>query len=104
MTPKLSPLTKQLIQALFAPAEAEEAAQWLEDECGNNLPFCKDYDEYKMQRIRFATLKLSEGNLTKLLKVIDMARRDWRDVLVVAGFANQLEAHETWAKKVVEKS
>ena len=104
MTPKLSPLTKQLVEILFNPPDALEAAQWLEEECGNNLPFCKDYDEHKMERIRFAALKLSEGQLPKLLRAIDLARRDWRDVLVAAGFANRLEAHETWAKEVVEKS
>jgi hypothetical protein len=104
MTPKLSPLTKQLVEILFNPKDALEAAQWLEDECGNSLPFCKDYDEHKMERIRFAALKLSQGNLTKLLKAIDMARRDWRDVLVAADFANRFEAHETWAKEILEKS
>jgi hypothetical protein len=103
MTPRLSPLTQQLIEAIFDPKDAAEASQWLEEECGNNLSFCKDYDEYKMERIRFAALKLSQGNLTKLLKAIDMARRDWRDVLMAADFGNHLEAHEIWAKDVLGK-
>src|ERR1044071_3171248 len=101
MTPPLSPLTKQLIEIIFNPTEAREASQWLEQECGNNLPFCKGYDEHKMERIRFAALKLSQGNLLKLLKAIDLARRDWRDLLMAADFGNRLEAHETWAEEVL---
>jgi hypothetical protein len=73
----------------------------VEQECENNLPFCKEYDEYKMERIRFAALKLSQGNLAKLLRAIDMGQRDWRDVLVAADFGNHLGAHEIWAKNVL---
>jgi hypothetical protein len=104
MTPPLSRLTKQLIEIIFDPAEAVEASQWLEQECGNNLPFCKEYDEHQMERIRFAALKLSQGNLLKLLKAIDLARRDWRDLLMAADFGNHLEAHETWAEETLGKS
>jgi hypothetical protein len=103
MTPKLSPQTKQLVELIFSPTDATEASQWLEQECGNNLPFCKEYDEHKMERIRFAALKLSQGNLLKLSKAIDMARRDWRDVLMAADFGNHLDAHEIWAKNVLRE-
>jgi hypothetical protein len=101
MTPPLSSRTKQLVEHLFDSKQAAEAAQWLEEECGNKLPFCRDNDEYKMERIRFAVLKLSQGDLTKLLRAIDLARRDWRDVLVAADFGNDLRAHETWAEEVL---
>ena len=104
MTPPLSRLTQQLIDIIFNPTDAVEASQWLEQECGNNLPFCKEYDEHKMERIRFAALKLSQGNLLKLLKAIDLARRDWRDLLMAADFGNHLEAHETWAEETLGKS
>lgn len=100
MTPPLSQLTKQLIEIIFKPANAVEASQWLEQECGNNLPFCQNYDKHKMERIRFAALKLSNGNILKLLRAIDMARRD---LLMAADFGNDLDAHETWAKDVLEK-
>lgn len=103
MAPPLSRLTKQLIEIIFNPADAVEASQWLEQECGDNLPFCREYDERKMERIRFAALKLSNGNIPKLLRAIDMARRDWRDLLMATDFGNHLETHETWAKDVLEK-
>ena len=103
MTPRLSPLTRQLVEAIFDPKDVAEAARWLEGECGNNLPFCREYDEHKMERIRFAALKLSQGDPGKLLRAIDLAQRDWRDVLVAADFGNHLDAHERWARSVLEK-
>jgi hypothetical protein len=56
-----------------------------------------------MERIRFAAIRLSKGNMLELLKAIDVARMDWRDVLVAAGFGLQVGAHETWAKEVLGK-
>jgi hypothetical protein len=36
-----------------------------------------------------------------ILKAIDLARRDWRDLLMAANFGNHLDAHENWAKDVL---
>jgi len=47
--------------------------------------------------VRFAALKLSEGNKDKLLRAAQLAQYDWRDLLVAAGFANDAEAHNSWA-------
>jgi len=66
------------------------------EECGNNLPFLQDFDEFKLERFRFAALKLSEGQLNKLDRAVAIAKRDWRDLLVAAGFANNIEAHRSW--------
>lgn len=104
MTPRLSLQTLQLLEAIFDREDVAEASQWLEEECGNNLPFCKEDDEHKMERIRFAALKLSQGDLQKLLRAIELAQRDWRDVLVAADFGNQLDAHVVWARSVLEES
>jgi hypothetical protein len=43
-------------------------------------------------------LKISNGDQDKLLEAVLLAKRDWRDVLVWAGFANDLDAHAQWAK------
>ncbi len=103
MPPILSPHTKQLVEIIFSPKDAVEASQRLEQEYGDNLPFCKGYNEYKMERIRFAAIKLSQGNIPKLIKAIGLARRDWRDLLMAAEFGQQLDAHEIWAKAILEK-
>ena len=98
MTPSLNPLTQQLVETLFEPGDQAEAARRLIEECGNNLPFCKDRDEYNMERIRFAALRVSIGYLNDLQKAIDLAKSDWRDLLVWARFAESLTAHQEWAE------
>ncbi len=54
----LSPRTWELVQQIF-PADAETAGLLLVSECGQNLPFCEDRDEYQLERLRFAALKIS---------------------------------------------
>ena len=103
MAPGLSPRTKELIEILFRPQDVAEASQWLVDECGNNLPLCVKLDEYGMERIRFAALRLSQGNIRRLLRAIDKARMDWRDLLVAAEFGYYVHAHEAWANDLLDK-
>lgn len=103
MPPKLSSRTRQLVEKIFGPKRVDEAVQWLEDECGNNLPSCDKADEYGMERIRFAAIKLSAGNIQKLLAAIDEARMDWRDLFMAADFGYDVNAHEEWAKNILEK-
>jgi gluconokinase len=102
MPPPLSPLTQQLVEKLFEPDDRIEAARRLIEECGNNLPFCKDEDEYKMERIRFAALRISIGYLDDLQKAVDLAKQDWRDLLIGARFAESLTAHQEWAEAALK--
>lgn len=104
MAPRLSPHTKQLVEIFFSHKDAPEASQWLEEECGNNLPSCGQQDQYGMERIRFAAIKLSKGNVLKLLKAIDEARMDWRDLLMAADFGYDVNAHENWVKDIIGKT
>lgn len=53
-------------------------------------------DPTALERICFAVLKLSNGNLNELKEWIDVARQDFRDVLMAAGFARDIEAHRSW--------
>jgi hypothetical protein len=89
----ISPRTRQLVQAIF-PDEAEAVGRILAEQRGRNLPFCQDSDEYQLERVRFATLKMFE-------KAVDMAKQDWRDELVWAGFAQTLTAHVEWAAEML---
>jgi hypothetical protein len=103
MTPPLSLRTQQLVAGIFSLKDRADASQWLEQKCGNNLPFCNDYDEYQMERLRFAAIKLSQGNIQTLLQAIDAACMDWRDLLVAAGFGHDVMAHEAWAKDILRQ-
>ena len=103
MPPRLSPRTLQLVEKIFSPKQIAEVTQWLEDECGNNIPFCDKHDEFQMERIRFAVLKLSNGNIKRLLAAVDEARMDWRDLFMAADFGYDVNTHELWAKELLEK-
>jgi len=98
MTVDLTARTREVVAHLFSPAAAPIVEQLLMDECGDNLPLYKPTTPEGLERVRFAVLKIGNGDQDKLLEAILLARRDWRDVLVWAGFANDLEAHTQWAK------
>src|SRR5213075_2953297 len=89
--------TKEVIAQLFDPSTTMLVEQLLMDECGSNLPLYKPATPEGLERVRFAVLKLSKGNVDKLHETISLAKRDWRNVLVWAGFANHLNAHNEWA-------
>jgi len=93
---RLSDPTTARLRALFVADEQEAAIRLLEEECGVNLPFCESATPESAERIRFAALKLSRGDLDELRSMVDHAKIDWRDVLVWAGFGNDVAAHHRW--------
>lgn len=92
----LNPETRRRLDLLFQHADQAEAADLLIRECGNNLPFLEKLDECQLERFRFAALKISGGDLNKLYQAVDLAQRDWRDLLVAAGFGHDVNAHSDW--------
>ena len=82
----------QRIAILFRPNDMGIVSSLLSDECGPNLT---EHPEL-LEKIRIAVLKLSHGDLNALQRAIDLAQHDWRDVLVAAGFADDIKAHESW--------
>jgi hypothetical protein len=95
-TSSLSNEVKFRITRLFPPEQQEKVRQLLHDECGNNLPFQKNVDASGLDRVRFAALKLGDGNMESLEKAIALAKKDWRDLLMAAKFGSDIHAHETW--------
>lgn len=74
-----------------------EAQRLLETECADNLPLLMaPVTPASLERIRFAALRMSEGDLDKLRYAVGLAKRDWRDVLVAGGFGRIVHAHEEW--------
>jgi hypothetical protein len=49
-----------------------------------------------LERIRFAALKQSGGTLDGLAAAIRLAKTDWRDLLVAAELADDVDAHLAW--------
>ena len=92
----LSPDTIVRLDILFDEPERSEAGRLLVEECGNRLPFCEESDAVSLERIRFAALKLSNGELSALRSAVELAQIDWRDLLVAADFAEDTDAHRSW--------
>lgn len=92
----LSPETQRRLDVLFCEQDRGLAIQWLEEECGNNLPFLEKLKPQELDRFRFAALKLSGGRLKRLRSAIELAKVDWRDLLVAADFAHDPQEHERW--------
>jgi hypothetical protein len=95
----LSPETQRRLDILFREEDRASAACLLVEQCGNNLPFCENSTPQSLERIRFAALKLGGGDLLKLQQAIDLAKVDWRDLLMAAGFGHNARAHESWMPK-----
>lgn len=96
MTPPLSFGTRRRLEALFEPADREEATRLLVERRGHNLSFPGDADALALERVRFAALKLSEGDLSRLNQAVELGETDWRDLLMAAGFGHDVRAHAAW--------
>jgi len=98
----LSPATRLRLEALFDQEQRAEAERLIAEDCGANLPFCESYSPEQLERIRFAALKLSDGRLEALVDAIVLAQTDWRDLLVSADFADDVQAHRSWLPNTTE--
>ena len=92
----LSLETMRRVSILFPPDQRDEAALILTRECGNNLPFLEKLNEYELERFRYAALKLSKGSLDGLRRAAELANLDWRDLLMAAGFGEDVGVHREW--------
>lgn len=94
----------ELTEAVLARLEASfpadlraEVKDLLVHECGRNLPYCGEPGkDLLIERIRIGVLRVSAGNMEDLLRAIELAQVDWRDLLVAAGFGESTEAHLEW--------
>ena len=93
--------TKKIIEILFPGTYASEVTQLLIEECGNNIPFCENHTPEEMERIRYSVLRTSNGNFDFLKNGIELAKRDWRDLLLNAGFGYNIKEHKKWAKRLL---
>jgi hypothetical protein len=78
---ELTPLVIKKVRQSFPPDQQSAAIHLLEKECSRNLPFSEDDSAQDLERVRLAVLKVARGSLVELRRQIDVAKRDWRDVL-----------------------
>ena len=93
--PDASYETRRRVELLFRPEGQAQAMELLERECGYGLPGFKRASEADIERVRFAALKLSEGDLHNLREAVNLAKIDFRDLLLSAGFGD-FTGYENW--------
>jgi hypothetical protein len=89
---QLTPETERRVELLFPPGDREVVRAILRTECGTNIP---GWQSAGLERLHFAALKISGGDLAKLDQAIHLAKIDFRDVLVRAGFGEPY-VHSRW--------
>lgn len=92
---KITAGTQWRIELLFQLSDRDRVVELLERECSTNLPFLENCEAHELERIQFAALKLSDGDLGKLIEAIRLAQTDWRDLLFAAGFEGS-DTHAKW--------
>lgn len=98
---ELSEDTTTLVDFLFVnPSVNEKMKEKLRKDCLENIPFCENSNPKEMERIRFAILKLTSEQMNST-DWFELARCDWRDLFMVAGFGHDIHAHEKWKEEVL---
>ncbi len=93
---ELSDKTKRVIEILFSEADSNEVRGILQTECADHIPFCENSSPEQMERIRFSALKISNADIQKLKEAVELAKIDWRDLFMAAGFGHDIDAHKNW--------
>lgn len=92
----LSVRVQKHIERLFPAFQQKMVATILKEECGFTLPSISEETPELLERIQCAALKTSNGDLERLREAARLAQTDWRDLLVAAGFEQDLKSHERW--------
>ncbi len=99
------PLTRRtaaLVQRVAGSADAERLGRRLLEE----IPGATDTGFHGpardlLERIRISVLRLLHEGDQREDRVFDLARVDWRDLLMAAGHGEDVAAHEEWAEEML---
>lgn len=98
----LSERTALILARLFRSESARMAArELLTSKCGNEIPDCEKSGPEDLERIRFAALKISNGDFQKLKDAVGLANLDWRDLFMEADFGHDVDAHNKWYSQML---
>ena len=92
-----------LIASHYFQSDAEWAIDLLQSFCENIAEYIFDKTSPESyERFCLAILKISKTSKEKFLDTIELAESDYRDLLVVAGFANSITIHNDWADAIIK--
>ena len=93
----LSERTRNIIGVIFPAENIVDVQLLMREECSKLKLGCDDWSDMQFERIWFGVLKMSNGDSIKLLDAVVLAQADWRDLLMAAGFGDDLDSHSKWA-------
>jgi hypothetical protein len=100
---ELSTRTANHVRALFAGDQVADVVRLLTENCAETLPIVgPGATPSTLERIRFAALRLSAGDMDRLRYAVELANTDWRDLLVGALFADDIHAHQKWTPRPLD--
>lgn len=88
----------RVLGVLFEEPDRTALTKRLETEAAENIPFHEKSKPSDMDRIRFSILKLISENRDSEDSVFEVARIDWRDLYMAAGFGFDASEHDKWYK------
>jgi len=95
--------TRELVDVLFSEDMRDSVISRLENYCRwlHSYTNWETADDY--ERLCFAILKVGKGSEAKLDRSFQLARADYRDLLVAARFANSTTVHNDWYNRILSK-
>ena len=96
MKMELSARTLAVAKSLFNKMDLKIVESLLLARCSNKVPGCNDWSQDSLERVWISVLKLSDGNINKLMNAIELANTDYRDLFMSAGFGYDSQAHKLW--------
>jgi len=87
----LTELNEAQARAQFSASDVEAAIQLIAE----GVVSARDMPVL-LERVRSAAIRASRGNMRELRDAVALAQLDWRDLLLAAYFADDVEAHLRW--------
>ena len=106
MAPNLSFETQRRVDMMYPPEQREEVtrllgllAETLREQATRILGSETRASTSENERIQFAALKVSNGDVDVLKKAIKLGQFDYRELLIAAGFGWNSSKHKSWLPK-----
>jgi hypothetical protein len=96
---QLSDKTEKVIQIIFPEEKWEYVRKIIIERLLSPYPNCGNTEQ-----ICLSALKYSKGQLDRFLIGIEEGEKDFRDLIVSAYFATDINAHIKWADQVIKEN
>ena len=100
MARELSRRARRLCDKLFASSESERIKAVLGGLLVEAIPLAPSSSQ-GIERIDFSIIKIAAADIGALSRAVELAKLDWRNLLMEAGFAQSVDRHNQWYERVM---